>query len=94
MESLPNWLSTILIMLQVMLIAFWLFTAMSVPMAPMHLFEDHKHKHLWFYSVVFVPVIGAVWFFFWRLQKHGKYAEEVWSARIQGIADAYKKESA
>ena len=63
MEPLPNWSLTVLMVMQVVLISFWIVMVISVPMAPMRLFEDHKHKHLWLYTVLFVPVIGAIWYF-------------------------------
>ena len=93
MESFPNWAAMILVTFQVMLATFWLLMAISVPMAPMRLFEDHKHKHLWLYTVAFVPVIGAIWYFSWRLQNRTRHSDEIESAKIQGIADAYRKEN-
>ena len=92
MESLPNWSLTVLMVMQVVLISFWIVMVISVPMAPMRLFEDHKHKHLWLYTVLFVPVIGAIWYFAWRMQNHSGY-EEIQKAKIQGIADAYREEN-
>lgn len=91
MESLPLWGQGILIALKLIAMFFWISIAICLPMAPMRLFEDHKHKHLWLYTVVFIPVLGAIWYCAWRFRIQSRQAEEIENSRIQAMAEAYRE---
>ena len=75
MDMIPSWVALVFVGVQLLLGAFWLVIIIAVPMTPVRLFEDHKHKHLWLYTVCFVPIIGAIWFCVWRFSKHSEYAD-------------------
>ena len=90
MDTIPSWASLVFVGVQLLLLGFWFVTIVAVPMAPERIFEDHKHKHLWLYTVCFVPLIGAIWFCAWRFRKHSEYADAVEKAKVQAVADAYK----
>jgi hypothetical protein len=59
------YLSMLLTGLQVVAVLYWFSQSIRVLATSVDVFESHAHKLLWFLTVVFVPVLGAVWFAVW-----------------------------
>jgi hypothetical protein len=73
-------------------ILFWIFQIIRVPLTDTELFEDHKHKLIWFLVVVFVPILGAVWFAAWRSESTARRARRRAVEHVRKIAQAYTAE--
>ena len=72
---------------------FWLSQIIRVLLTDIEMFEDHKHKLLWFLVVVFVPVVGAVWSAVWRHQETAKRAVRRADQNVERMAEAFRAES-
>ena len=90
------YLAMLLLGLELFAGLFWLLQIIRVLTTDAKSFEDHKHKLLWFLVVVFVPVVGAIWFVVWRHQTSVKRAqrsaERNAEENVRSIAEAYRAE--
>lgn len=85
-----NYIGICLVILELVAVLFYISQLLRLMLAPEEAFEDHKHKLLWFLVVLFVPVVGAIWFSIWWHQNRTKKRRDVQIDNIRKIADAYK----
>jgi hypothetical protein len=88
-----QYVSIVMLVAQYTIGLFWLSQIIRVLLTDIELFEDHKHKLLWFLAIVFVPVVGAVWFSVWRHQETSKRAIRQADQNVERIAEAFQAES-
>jgi nitrate reductase NapE component len=78
--------------IQIAAFLFWMFQIIRVLATDVDMFEDHKHKLLWFIVVVLVPVVGALWFAVWRHDTIARRVRQRAVDQVRMIAAAYQAE--
>ncbi|MHB1158476.1 MAG: hypothetical protein ACYC26_16755 [Phycisphaerales bacterium] len=80
----------IIIVLQIVIPIYWVMQIIAVIVAPDRFFESHTHRLAWFLVVVFVPLIGAIWFSIWHWGKVQAAQQALEDQRVHVMADFLK----
>lgn len=83
-------LSVLLTLLWVVAVLYWFWQAIRVLLASTDVFDSHAEKLLWFVTVVFLPVFGAIGFSVWHHRKIARDAQQSADATLRSIAEAYQ----
>ena len=58
-------ISEITILIGVVAALFWLVQVIDLLRRPLHYFESHIHKLIWFIALCVGNIIAAMWYFVW-----------------------------
>ncbi|HUT30855.1 MAG TPA: hypothetical protein VMX13_13770 [Sedimentisphaerales bacterium] len=72
-----------LIVLSFIIIFFWLIQVIDLLFRSPIYFESHTHKLIWFVVLFTGNIIGALWYYFWKLETV-KVVEQDMEKRIKG----------